>query len=150
MPSQVSSIAVASIALLVIGVILLIVSFVPIPYVENVPREEMRTTITPSVVVVNETWSNEMFVVKAGEANAYCGSFPSGTTLYIEIKVLSGGNRDINFWVMDESEWRVFKAGGSFYYYTTPSRQRVTEMRITWNPPLIGKYALYLITHSQL
>jgi hypothetical protein len=129
------SIAVASIALLVIGVILLIVSFVPIPYVENIPRKEMRTTITPSLVVVNETWLDEMFTVKAGEANAYCGSFPSGTTLYIEIKVLSGGNRDINFWVMDKSEWRVFKAGGSFYYYTTPSRQRVTEVRITWDPP---------------
>jgi len=135
MPSQVSSIAVAGIALLVVGVILLVVSFVPIPYVENTPREETRTTTTPRLVVVNETWLDETFVVKAGEANAYCGSFPSGTTLYIAIKVLSGGNRDINFWVMDESEWRVFKAGGSFYYYTIPSRQRITEASITWNPP---------------
>jgi hypothetical protein len=135
MLSQVLSIAVAGIALLVIGVILLAASFVPIPYVENIPREETRTTTTPRLVVVNETWLEETFVVQPGDANAYCGSFPSGTTLYITVKVLSGGNRDINFWVMDESEWRVFKAGGSFYYYTTPSRQRVTEASITWNPP---------------
>jgi hypothetical protein len=135
MLSQVLSIAVAGIALLVIGVILLAAFFVPIPYVENIPREETRTTTTPRLVVVNETWLEETFVVQPGDANAYCGSFPSGTTLYITVNVLSGGNRDINFWVMDESEWRVFKAGGSFYYYTTPSRQRVTEASITWNPP---------------
>jgi len=135
MPSQFPLLAVAGIAFLVVGVILLGVSFVPIPYVENIPREETRTTVTPSLVVVNESWLEETFVVKPGAANAYCGSFPSGTILYITIKVLSGGNRDINFWVMDESEWRVFKAGGTFYYYTTPSRQRVTEMSIEWNPP---------------
>jgi hypothetical protein len=135
MPSQVSAIAVAGYALLVVGVILIVVSFVPIPYVENTPREEARITTTPRLEVVNENWLDEKFVVEAGEATAYCGSFPPGTTLYIEINVLSGGNRDINFWVMNESEWRVFKAGGTFYYYTAPSRERITEASITWNPP---------------
>jgi hypothetical protein len=135
MPSQVSSLAVTGIALLIVGAILSAVSFIPIPYVENVPRTETGITTTPRWVVVNETWLEETFVVQPGDANAYCGSFPSGTTLYITVEVLSGGNRDVNFWVMDESEWRVFKAGGSFYYYTTPSRQRVTEASITWNPP---------------
>jgi len=135
MPSQSPPLAVTGIALLVVGVILLAVSFVPIPYVENTPREETRTTTTPSLVVVNEPWLDEVSVVRAGEAVAYCGSFSPGTTLYITIEVLSGGDRDINFWVMDEPEWRVFKAGGSFQYYTTPSRQRVTEASITWSPP---------------
>lgn len=121
--------------LAVLGGILLIVSFIPIPYVETVPREETAITSTPRLIRVNETWLEETFVVKPDDANAYCGSFASGTTLYIYIKVLSGGNRDINFWVMDESEWRVFEAGGSFYYYTVPSRRRITEATITWNPP---------------
>jgi len=102
---------------------------------KNIPREKTETTTTPRWVVVNETWLEETFAVKPGTAKAYCGSFPSGTTLYITINVLSGGNRDINFWVMDDSEWRVFEAGGSFYYYTTPSRRRITEASITWNPP---------------
>lgn len=135
MSSRVLIFRVIGIVLIVISVILLVASFIPIPYVENIPREEITTTTTPRLVRVNETWLEEKFVVKPDDANAYCGSFPSGTTLYIYIEVLSGSNRDINFWVMDESEWRVFEADGSFYYYTTPSRRRITEASITWNPP---------------
>jgi len=139
MPSQVSATAVAGVALLVAGVILIIASSVPIPYVENAPREETGITTTPSLVVVKESWLNETFVVGAGEAHAHCGSFPSGTTLHIAVKVLSGGDRNINFWVMDEPDWRAFKADGSFYYYVTPSRRSVTEVRMTWNPPSYRK-----------
>jgi hypothetical protein len=139
MPSQVSTTAVAGVALLVAGVILLVASSVPIPYVENTPREETGITTIPGFVVVKESWLNETFVVGAGEALAYCGSFPSGTTLHIAVKVLSGGDRNINFWVVDEPDWRAFKAGDSFYYYVTPSRRSVTEVRVTWNPPSYRK-----------
>ena len=135
MPAQTTFIGIIGVALSVVGVILIIASLVPIPYVENVPREVTSVTTTPRFKIVNETWLEETFVVKPDDANAYCRSFPSDTTLYITIKVLSGGNRDINFWVMDEPEWRVFKADGSFYYYTTPSRTRITEAYIVWNPP---------------
>jgi hypothetical protein len=115
---------VAGVALLVVGVILIVASSVPIPYVENTPREETGITTTPSLVVVKKSLLNETFVVGAGKALARCYvSFPPGTTLHIAVKVLSGGDRNINFWVMDEPEWRVFEAGGSFYYYyVTPSR----------------------------
>jgi hypothetical protein len=127
---------VAGVALLVAGVILIVASSVPIPYVENTPREETGITTTPSLVVVKKSLLNETFVVGAGKALARCYvSFPPGTTLHIAVKVLSGGDRNINFWVMDEPEWRVFEAGGSFYYYVTPSRRSVTEVRMTWNPP---------------
>jgi hypothetical protein len=138
-PSQVSATAAAGVALLVAGVILIIASSVPIPYVENAPREETRITTTPSLVVVKVSLLNETFVVGAGGALAHYGSFSPGTTLRIAVKVLSGGDRNINFWVMDESDWRAFKADGSFYYYVTPSRRSVTEVRMTWNPPSYRK-----------
>jgi hypothetical protein len=131
---------VAGVALLVAGVILIVASSVPIPYVENAPREETGITTTPSLVVVKESLLNETFVVGAGEALAKCyESFPPGITLHIAVKVLSGGDRNINFWVMDEPDWRAFKADGSFYYYVTPSRRSVTEVRMTWNPPSYRK-----------
>jgi hypothetical protein len=126
MPGRVSATVAAGVALLVAGVILVIASSVPIPYVESAPRE---------VSLLNET-----FVLGARKALARCFEpFPPGTTLHIAVKVLSGGDRTINFWVIDEPEWRVFEATGSPYYayfvYVTPSRRSVTEMRVTWNPP---------------
>jgi hypothetical protein len=93
-PSQVSATVAAGVALLVVGVILVIASFVPIPVVE--------------VSLLDET-----FVLGAGNAHAHCfSSFPPGTTLHITVEVLSGGDRTINFLVMDEPNWRVFEAGG--------------------------------------
>jgi len=116
-PSTASTAMAAGVALLVAGVILIIASYVPIP-------------------VVKVSLLNETFVLGAGEAHARCfSSFPPGTTLHIAVKVLSGGDRNINFWVMDEPEWRVFKAGDSPYHYAVPSRRSVTEVRVTWNPP---------------
>jgi hypothetical protein len=117
MPGRVSATVAAGVAFLVAGVILVIASFVPIPVVE--------------VSLLDET-----FVVGAGEALAKCyESFPPGITLHIAVEVLSGGDRKINFLVMDEQEWKVFKAGGSPYTYSVPSKRSATEARVTWNPP---------------
>jgi hypothetical protein len=124
---------VAGVALLVAGVILIIASYVPIPYVENTPREETRITATPGLVTVNRVLLDETFELKAGQSRTLCRSFPPGTTLNITIKVLSGGS--INFWVMDEPELRVFEAGGSFNYYVFPSRRDVVEQSAKWVPP---------------
>jgi hypothetical protein len=117
----------------VVGAGLLIASYVPIP--KTVIRPVEVPTTTTIYTTIRETWLDETFVVGPGEATAYCGSFPSGTKLYINVNVLSGGNRDIDFYVMDESEWRVFEAGGSFYYYVEPSRTRITSFNIVWEPP---------------
>jgi hypothetical protein len=123
----------AGVALLVAGVVLLVASYVPIPYVEDAPREETRITATPSLVTVNRVLLDETFVVNAGGTRTLCRSFPPGTTLNITIKVLSGGS--INFWVMDEPELRAFEAGDSFNYYVFPSGRGVTELSVRWNPP---------------
>jgi hypothetical protein len=127
----------AGVALLVAGVVLLVASYVPIPYVEDAPRVETGVTATPSLVVVKARLLDETFVVGAGNALARCFNepFPPGTTLHIAVEVLSGGDRRINFLVVDEQEWRVFKAGGPPYYYLVPSRRNATEVRVTWNPP---------------
>ena len=63
--SQVSSTAMAGVTLLVAGVVLLVTSFVPIPYVEDTPREETRITTTPSLVTVNRVLLDETFVLDA-------------------------------------------------------------------------------------
>jgi len=128
-PSQVSATVAAGVSLLVAGVILIIASSVPISYVESTPRE---------AILLNET-----FVVGASKTLARCfESFPPGTTLHIAVKVLSGGDRIINFWVIDELYWRAFEAIGPPYYtyytylvYVAPSKRSVTEVRVTWNPP---------------
>ncbi len=117
MPGRVSATVAAGVAFLVVGVILIVASFVPIPVVE--------------VSLLDET-----FVLGAGEAHARCfSSFPPGTTLHIAVEVLSGGDRKIGFLVMDEPEWGVFEAGGSPRHYAVPSRRSAAEVRATWNPP---------------
>ena len=126
-------ILVLGIVSIIVGVGLLIASYVPIPKTVMRPVEVPTTTIV--YTTIHETWLDETFAVVPGAAQARCGSFPSGTKLYINVEVLSGGNRDIDFYVMDESEWRVFKAGGTFYYYVAPSRTRITSLSIEWNPP---------------
>jgi len=125
----------AGLVLLVIGIGMFVVSFIPIPIVSYNPETEAVNV--PTYTTISTVWLDETFTVPPGQASAYCGSFPSGTTLTIYINVVSGSNRDINFWVMDETEWEHFKRGESFNYYTVPSRVRITTTTtpITWTPP---------------
>jgi hypothetical protein len=53
------------VALLVAGVVLLVASSVPLPYVEVTPREEMRITATPGLATVNRVLLDETFVLDA-------------------------------------------------------------------------------------
>jgi len=125
--------SVVGLILLVIGIGMFIVSFIPIPIVSYNPRT--KPVEVPTYTTVSSVWLDETFTVPAGRAMAYCGSFSSGTTLTIYINVVSGGDRDINFWVMDEGEWERFRRGESYYYYTAPSRRRITTTSFTWTPP---------------
>jgi hypothetical protein len=45
----------------------------------------------------------------SGNAVAYCGLFPAGTTFHISVKVLSGNK--IDFLVADESGWKKVERG---------------------------------------
>jgi hypothetical protein len=48
----------------------------------------------------------------SGNAVAYCGLFPAGTTFHILVRVLSGNK--IDFLVANESEWKKVERG--FHY----------------------------------
>jgi len=128
-----AKLSVIGLVLLVLGIGLFTASFVPVPVVSYNPKT--KTVYEPKYTIVSKVWLEETFTVSPGRAAAYCGSFPSGTTLTITIKVVSGGNRDINFWAMDEDEWDHFKLGESYHYYTVPSRNRVVDTSIVWTPP---------------
>jgi len=125
---------VVGLALVVVGAVLIVLSYVPIPMVEVVPKNKSLESVTWTTV--KQTIYEETFVVRPGSYQSYCVTFNRQVDLSIEVKVLQGGNRDINFWVMPESEFRVYKRGGEFRYYTIPSRQRVTEATISWSPPV--------------
>jgi len=133
MLGKIMNYTIIGVMLFVIGVGLIIASFIPIPAVEYVPK--IKSTEELTYTPIRKVWLEDTFVVAPDRATGYCGSFPSGTTLTIYIKVTSGGNRDIDFWVMDEHDWTHFQRGESFYYYTAASRKRVTEATITWSPP---------------
>lgn len=124
---------VAGTILFFVGLGLLIVSVIPIPKVEYVP--ESTPVMSPTYTTIRKTWLDEKFVLSPGVVKYYCGKFPSNTQLTIYVHVLSGGNRDINFWVVDEDEVTRLVNKETFYYYTAPSRHKVTEATITWKPP---------------
>jgi hypothetical protein len=103
-----ASVAVAAgAALMTVGVVLLVASFVPMPY---------------SAAAVNGVFLNETFVLGGDGIRVRCGSFPPGATLSIAIKVLSGGG--IDFWVVDE-----------FNHHAFPPKRNVTELGVEWDPP---------------
>jgi len=121
-------------ALVVVGAVLIVLSYVPIPTVEIVPKNKSLETVTWTTV--KKTIYEETFVVPPLSYYYYCTTFNRKVDLTIEVRVLQGGYRDINFWVMPESEFRVYKRGGEFRYYTIPSRQSVTDVTISWSPPV--------------
>jgi len=102
-------------ALIVVGIILVILSFVPI----------------------QQTIYEETFVVPPLSYRYICTTFGRPVELTIEVRVLQGGYRDINFWVMPAREFFLYINGsGAPRYYTIPSRQMVTDTSISWSPPV--------------
>jgi hypothetical protein len=132
--------------LIVTGVILLVASLIPVPHTYTRPKVETYTLYsTPPVrgVLINETRT-----VPAGGYTAICNTFyGEDTTLHITISVLWGGNRDINFWVMDREELSNFASGRAFFYYTKPSRERISKAYITWKPPT-GKEICFVLDNT--
>lgn len=101
------------VALTVLGLILLMLSFAP----------------------TQQKVFEETFVVPPLSYYYYCTTFDRKVDLTIEVRVLQGGYRDINFWVMPASEFFAYASGNAYRVYTIPSRQRVSEASISWSPP---------------
>lgn len=109
------------VVLAIVGIVVVLLGVVKVPY----------TTTGLAEVEKSDVWLNESFTVSALSHDYYSGSFSSDTTLHITFQV-SG---DIDFWVMDETNYWKMRASETFQYYSTPSRSRVTSVNIDWNPP---------------
>lgn len=111
--------------LAIVGIIVLVLGIVAVPF----------TTTKFEEVPHSNTWLNESFIVPAGNYYYYYGTFAYGVSLHITFSVTAGGNKDINFKAMDETDYLKMKAGDSYEYYSIPSRDSVSSVDIYWNPP---------------
>lgn len=118
-----SGIIALGVLLAIIGVLLILLSVIIVPY----------TTTRLEEVPHSNVWLNEAFNVAALTHTYYYGTF--STSLHITFTVTSGGNRDIDFRVMDEVNYWKMRASESYEYYTVPTRTRVTSLDISWTPP---------------
>jgi len=118
-----SGIVISGVILAIIGVMVFLLSLITVPY----------TTTRLEEVPHSSVWLNESFSVPALSHIAYYGTFYE--TLHITFTVTAGGNRDIDFRVMDEVNYWKMRAGESYEYYTVPSRSRISSLDIEWTPP---------------
>lgn len=90
-----------------------------------------------SVVPIQDSyvWLNESFVVSELGYYTYWGTFPQDTILHITFSVLYGGDRSIDFWVMDWLDFQKFNASEAYEYYSGISRESISVMNIEWDPP---------------
>jgi len=89
-----------------------------------------------TVVGVSSTILDDTFVVASNSYTWYCTHRVPDPwqRVSIYIYVASGGNRDINFWVMDKCSFENFQIGRTFRYYVEPSRTRISQASIDWIP----------------
>lgn len=117
-----------ALVLLIAGLIVLGSAFLP------VPKQITTNTTTTNWVTIDLI--DETFVVPPGRYIVLsCTKFPEATILNIYIRVISGGNLDIDFFVFDEEWLDEFQSGGQFYYYSIPSGERISTKTVTWIPP---------------
>lgn len=117
---------VLGIILALIGVLIFFLGIVKVPYATTESVE-----VPKSEVVIDES-----FTVPALSHVARSTTFYLVRTLHITFTVTSGGNRDIDFRVMDEVNYWKFRADESYEYYTAVTRTRVSSVDIEWVAPL--------------
>lgn len=120
------------------GIILLIIGV----YLFSIGNLQIPTTTTELVNVPKSmVWLDESFVVPPLSHQVFCGIFsqPLGSKLRITFTVTGGGNRDIDFIVLDEEEYWKMRASSTYSYYPEVSRWRVTSIDVEWHPPAFKK-----------
>jgi hypothetical protein len=105
---------VAGIVLGIIGVLVFFLGIVKVPYTTT-----EWVDVPKSGVLMDET-----IVIPALTYHYLSKLYVYDEILHISFTVTEGGNKDIDFWVMEEKEFTRFEADETFYYYTTPSRAR--------------------------
>ena len=109
--------------LIISGITITSLSLISVPF----------TTTKSFQVSKSSTEINESLVVQAGTHQYYTKSFPSGTELWINFIVTSGGNRDVNFWITDEVQYYKWKARESSTSYIY--RDRASSFDERWISP---------------
>jgi hypothetical protein len=113
--------------LLVVGVATLLCSLVIVPF----------ATAEPIVLPQGSYLITESFTVPL-EYTSHNKTLSNGDKLHIIVEVKSGGNLDINFYVMDEPNYNIWKAGES----ASPeiSRTSITTYDSDWVVPYDGTW----------
>ena len=108
------NIVLIGVALLAIGIVAIFFSLVPLPFATKEPYD-----VPQSLNLINES-----FVVPVGDAYR-TANLQSGDLIHIYFVVTSGGNLDVDFYVMDELNYFKWKAQES--YSAQISLSRVTN-----------------------
>ena len=116
---------VTGIILAIVGVLIFFLGIVKVPY----------TTTELVEVPKSDVMLDESFTVPALSHIGRSTTFYKSLTLHITLTVTAGGNKDIDFRVMDEVNYWKFRADESYEYYSAPSRSRVSSVNIEWTPP---------------
>jgi hypothetical protein len=100
--------------LLVIGIVAILFSLIPIPFATKEPYD----------IPQSSNLFHESFVVPVGETHR-TASLQNGDFIHIEFTVTSGGNLDVDFYVLDELNY--FKWVAQESYSAQVSLSRVTN-----------------------
>jgi len=91
---------------------------------------------------------DDSFVVPGGMHYYYYATFYSPTTIHISFDVTEGGDRSVDFLVMDETNYQRMSEGQAYEYYTAPSRHSISKTDIKWVPPTNKK--IYFVWDNSL
>jgi len=136
------------IALVVVGAVLIMLSYIPIPTEEVVQKTKPVEGI--GWTTVEGTIVDRTLTLTPGDIYHACFELKSEVTVKYEIRVITSSDsrdRQVGFWVMDEPELRVFQSGGAFQYYPDVSRGRVYEVSGYWNPP-VGRRICFVVENT--
>ena len=89
-------------------------------------------------LVQGSTLLDEEVVVPAAGYRSWCYNLSGNVAVHVSLDVLSGGSRDVNFIVMSYDNYQLFTNGEAYYYYSEPSRFRVTSVDEDWVAPAGG------------
>lgn len=101
--------------LAIVGVLLIAIPFIP---------------VSGSIILVDD-----LIYIPEFSDYVYSVIFTGPTTLQISFAVTDGGDRTIDFIVMDETNYERRSEDQTYEYYVAPSRQSVFWMNSEWVPP---------------
>lgn len=107
----------------IVGVLIVIVTVIPLP-----------TTVSRTLPVArSEVDIDKSFEVPAGQYEYFVVYSGWRSELQISFKVISGGNKDIDFFIVDDGNYSKWKAGEPCQPYR--SEHQLSSFDDRWTPP---------------